>query len=65
MNIVDTRTFETRDTIRIGQATTELSLTGLAFSPNSKSIFVGTEHVILEYDVNTRKRRGFPIGQLF
>lgn len=62
--MVDARTFDSRDSIRIGQPTTELNLTGLTFSPDSRSIFVGAEQFILEYDVNTRKRRGFPAGQI-
>lgn len=64
VNVVDTRTLETRDILRIGTPTSELNLTGLAFSPDSRSIFVGTEQVILEYDVNTRNRRVFPTGQI-
>jgi secreted PhoX family phosphatase len=64
MNVVDARTFDGRDAIRIGTATSELNLTGLTFAPDSRSIFVGTEHAILEYDVNTRKRRGFPAGSI-
>lgn len=62
--MVDARTFEARDTIRIGQPVSEINLTGLAFSPDSRSVFVGTEQVLLQYDVNTRKRRGFPSGQI-
>lgn len=63
--MIDTRTFDTRDTIRIGESTAEVNLAGLSFSPDSKSLFVATEQIILEYDVNTRKRRGFPAGQIF
>lgn len=64
LNVVDARTFDTRDTIRIGTSMAELNLTGLAFAPDSRSIFAGTEQVILEYDVNTRNRRIFPTGQI-
>jgi WD40 repeat protein len=64
VNVFDARTFETRDILRIGTPTAELNLTGLTFSSDSRSIFVGTEQTILEYDVNTRNRRIFPTGQI-
>ncbi len=51
--------------MRVGNAATDLNLTGLTFSPDSRSLYIGTEQAIFEYDVNTRKRRGFAAGQIF
>ena len=64
INLIDARTFDsaTRDSIRIGPATGEVNIAGLAFSPDSKSVLLATEQVILEYEINTRKRRTFPEG---
>lgn len=62
VNVVDARTFDGRDSIRVGSG--ETNLTGLAFSDSGSSLFLGTEQVIMEYDINTRKRRISASGQL-
>lgn len=62
--MIDARTFEERDSVRIGTATSEVNLTGLAFSQDSRSLLISTEHALLEYNVNTRRRRIFPTGDI-
>lgn len=68
-NVIDARTFDGRDSIRValtGQTSSaqDLNISGLAFSENCSSLFVATEQAVLEYDVNTRKRRGSAAGQI-
>lgn len=43
---------------------TESNITGLTFSPDNRSIFVGTEGCIWEYGIDTLKRRGFAQGNI-
>lgn len=43
---------------------TENNITGLTFSPDNRSIFVGTEGCIWEYGIDTLKRRGFAQGNI-
>ncbi|KAL0083395.1 WD40-repeat-containing domain protein, partial [Phycomyces blakesleeanus] len=64
INIIDARTFNAQETIRVGSSGVDTPITGLAFSPNSHSMFVGMENVILEYPVDTSARRRFPKGAL-
>lgn len=63
-NIVDARTFESQQTIRVAPQGMDLHLTGLVFSPDSDSVFVGIEQGILEYQIDLMSRRSFPTGCL-
>lgn len=63
-NIVDARTFDSQQSIRVAPQGMDLHLTGLTFSPESDSIFVGIEQVILEYQIDLISRRSFPTGSL-
>ncbi|KAI8372736.1 WD40-repeat-containing domain protein [Radiomyces spectabilis] len=64
VNIIDARTFDAMQTIRVGPAAYDTPITGLSFSPDSQSMFVGLEGAILEYKVDTGMRRRFPRGAL-
>ncbi|ORX46966.1 WD40 repeat-like protein [Hesseltinella vesiculosa] len=64
VSIIDARTFDLQQTLRVGPAAHDTPITGLAFSPSSQSMFVGLENVILEYDIDTSTRRRFPKGAL-
>ncbi|KAI9304674.1 WD40-repeat-containing domain protein [Cunninghamella echinulata] len=64
VNIIDARTFDNQQTLRVGPAGHDTPITGLAFSPDSHSMFVGLENVVLEYMVDTGIRRRFPMGSL-
>ena len=63
-NVVDARTFDCQQSIRVAPPGMDLHLTGLSFSPDSDSIFVGIEQGILEYPIDLISRRSFPTGSL-
>ena len=63
-NIIDARTFESQQSIRVAPQGVDIHLTGLTFSPDSDSIFVGVEQGILEYQIDLISRRSFPTGSL-
>lgn len=63
-NIVDARTFESQQSIRVAPPGMDLHLTGLAFSPDSDSVFIGIEQGILEYQIDLISRRSFPTGSI-
>eukprot|EP00158_Paraphelidium_tribonemae_P002932 Partr_v1_DN25787_c0_g1_i1_m74524 putative Uncharacterised protein domain (DUF2415) len=66
LNIVDARTFDpaNRQSIRVGPPGNDVHLSGFAFSPDSRTIFAGTESAVFEYDIDTISRRSFPVGAL-
>ncbi|KAI8142804.1 WD40-repeat-containing domain protein [Fennellomyces sp. T-0311] len=64
VHIVDARTFDTQQTIRVGPAGQDTPITGLEFSRDSQKMFVGVDNAILEYDIDTGSRRRFPQGAL-
>ncbi|KAI8321912.1 WD40 repeat-like protein [Martensiomyces pterosporus] len=61
VNIVDTRGFEKRQILRVASEPSEpdLQITGLRFTPDSSSLFVGLEESILEYAVDRIGRYSF------
>lgn len=63
-NIVDARTFESQQSIRVAPQGIDVHITGLTFSPDSDSIFVGVEQGILEFQIDLILRRSFPTGSL-
>jgi len=64
INLVDARTFNTVQSVRVSPIGGDQHISGISFSPESKSIFVGLENTILEYDVDTIRRRSFPHGSI-
>lgn len=64
VNFVDARTFNSRQTIRVAPPNCDAHISGIAYSPDSKTAFVGLENTVLEYDVDTMKRRSFPEGSI-
>nr|KAJ3422346.1 hypothetical protein HK105_000117 [Polyrhizophydium stewartii] len=63
-NVVDARTFDGRQSVSVSPAGLDQHISGIAFAPDSKSLFVGTESSILEYSVDALMRRSFPYGSL-
>lgn len=63
-NVVDARTFDSQQSVKVAPLGMDLHLTGLSFSPDSDSIFVGIEQGILEYQIDLISRRSFPTGSL-
>ncbi|KXN69371.1 WD40 repeat-like protein [Conidiobolus coronatus NRRL 28638] len=64
INVVDARTFNTRQVIRAAPSGHDQNISGVAFSPSAKSIFVGLESNVLEYKVDTTTRRCFGAGTI-
>ncbi|KAJ3338085.1 hypothetical protein HDU93_010021 [Gonapodya sp. JEL0774] len=61
-SLVDARTFNERQTIRVVPPGADAHISGLAFAPDSRTVYVGTESSVLEYDVDTLSRRSFGSG---
>ncbi|KAI8807093.1 WD40-repeat-containing domain protein [Cladochytrium replicatum] len=64
INLVDARTFNERQTLRVAPPGFDQHISGLTFTPDSKTIFVGLENAVMEYDVDTMSRRCFPEGSI-
>lgn len=65
VNLVDARTFEGCDAIRVSQSPDiDVNISGIAFTPDSKSLVVGLENGALEYRIDMKSRHAFPHGQL-
>ncbi|KAF9388709.1 cleavage and polyadenylation specificity factor subunit 2 [Podila verticillata] len=60
VNLVDARTFNERQVVRVAPTNIDEHISGIAMSPDSKVCFVGLEHSVLEFDVDTITRRSFP-----
>lgn len=65
INIVDTRTFETRQVVRIGPHDGDTHIAGIELSPDNRSIFAGLETEMVQIDIDTAARRQFPSARLF
>lgn len=59
VNIVDTRTFETRQIVRLSPSDVDYHVTGFSFSPDNRAIYVGLEDAIVELNVDVCARRRF------
>lgn len=64
VNIIDTRTFDGLESIRVSAPEIDIQLTGLSFSESSKRLIVGMEHQVFEYEIDLRRRRCFPYSNL-
>jgi hypothetical protein len=64
VHVIDARTFDGQQTLRIGSNRYDTPITGLSFSVDSKNMFVGLENSILDFNIDTGIRRRFPGGLL-
>ncbi|KAI8352902.1 WD40-repeat-containing domain protein [Blakeslea trispora] len=64
VHVVDARTFDNQQTVRIGSEGYDVPITGLCFSLDSQKMFVGLENAILDFSVDTGSRRRFANGSL-
>lgn len=64
VNLVDARTFNDRQSIRVSPLGSDQHISGISFSPESQSLFVGLEHSMLRYEIDSVNRRSFPEGSL-
>ncbi|ORZ38126.1 WD40-repeat-containing domain protein [Catenaria anguillulae PL171] len=62
VHFVDSRTFNERQVVRVAPPHVEQHISGLCFSPDSRSVFVGMEAALIELEVNSKARRSFPAG---
>jgi hypothetical protein len=62
VHLVDARTFNSRQVLRVAPSLSDKHIAGLTFSPDSKHVFVALEDELLEYEVNTKSRRTFGAG---
>ncbi|KAG0292428.1 cleavage and polyadenylation specificity factor subunit 2 [Dissophora globulifera] len=53
VNLVDARTFNERQVVRVAPPNNDEHISGIALSPDSDVCFVGLEHSVLEYSVDT------------
>ncbi|KAJ1541411.1 hypothetical protein HK405_010667, partial [Cladochytrium tenue] len=51
-NVIDARTFNERQVVRVAPPNMDQDIAGFTFSPDGKAIFVGLENQVLEYDVD-------------
>lgn len=59
VHMVDTRTFEQAQVVKVSSTSADKHISGLAFSSNCKSIFIGLEDALLQYHVNLLEQRMF------
>ncbi|KAI9189646.1 hypothetical protein H9P43_001079 [Blastocladiella emersonii ATCC 22665] len=64
VHVVDARTFNSRQIVRVAPPHVEQHISGLAFTPDARSLFVGMEANLVELEVNTKLRRSFPAGAI-
>lgn len=64
VNIVDARTFNQKQSIRVAPANNDMHISGIAFSAEADSFYVGLENQLLEYYIDTLGRRTFPHGTI-
>ncbi|KAI8078908.1 WD40-repeat-containing domain protein [Halteromyces radiatus] len=60
VNIVDTRTFDRRQIIRLAPLDMDAHIAGITFSPDYRSIFVALEDNLTELKLDLASRRQFP-----
>ncbi|KAI9260798.1 WD40-repeat-containing domain protein [Sporodiniella umbellata] len=64
VHIVDARTYNEQQTLKIVSTSYEAPTTGLCFSADSGRMFVGLDNAILDFQILTGARRRFPGGVL-
>ncbi|KAI5186380.1 hypothetical protein NEHOM01_1434 [Nematocida homosporus] len=55
--LVDTRDFTKKQSIALASPETDRHISGMAFSPCGESLFVGTEMLIFEFEIDSLRRR--------
>ncbi|KAI7894485.1 WD40-repeat-containing domain protein [Mucor mucedo] len=62
--IVDTRTFETRQIVRLSPENEDRAITGFTFSPDCRKLFVALQDHLIELEVDRSERTQFGAGSL-
>lgn len=63
-NMVDARTFNSRQVIRAAPPHQDQNISGICFTPSCKSLYVGLESSIQKYSIDTVSRRCFQEGSI-
>lgn len=64
-HLVDTRMWSRHQILHVGGSPElEPDISGLAFSPEGRTVYVGTEDGVVAYSVDTVARRGFPCAEV-
>ncbi|OAG28877.1 hypothetical protein NEDG_01016 [Nematocida displodere] len=61
--VVDIRDFGKKQSIAVSSPESDKHISGLSFSSDGESLYVGTEMMIFEFDINTHGRRLFQVGE--
>ncbi|PVU91952.1 hypothetical protein BB559_003916 [Furculomyces boomerangus] len=64
INVIDSRSYNEKQSIKVSTDGNDIQITGLEFSKNSGKLYVGLEGCIMDYKVNTLLRKTFPSTQL-
>ncbi|KAI8075867.1 WD40-repeat-containing domain protein [Gilbertella persicaria] len=64
VHVIDARTFDGQQTVRVGSDGNDTPITGLCFSLDSQKMFVGLENAVLDFNIDTGSRRRFASGSL-
>ena len=64
VTVVDTRDYSTQQAIRVTPPNTDLHISGISFDSECSSVFVGLEASLIEYKIDLKTRRIFPIGSI-
>ncbi|KAI7835493.1 hypothetical protein COHA_010610 [Chlorella ohadii] len=63
-HLVDCRMWDRQQVLDVGGQDCEPDISGVAFSPSGRRLYVGTEGGLAAYDIDTMGRRGFPAYEL-
>jgi hypothetical protein len=64
VHVVDARTFLDRQILRVSPLGIDQHVAGVTFTPESKSLLIGTDTAVYEYEINTLSQRSFYHGGL-
>lgn len=62
--IIDTRTFETRQIVRLSPENEDRAITGLTFLPNCRMLYVALQGHLIELEVDMSERTQFGASRL-
>lgn len=64
VHVVDARTFLDRQILRVSPLGIDQHVAGVTFTPESKSLLIGTDTAVYEYEIDTLSQRSFYHGDL-
>lgn len=64
VHLIDSRTFQDRELVRISPSGVDQHISGVTFTPDSKRLFIGTDSSVYDYEIDTISQRSFHHGSL-